>query len=183
MKNLLIPIMLFAGIVTALSFKQENNDRSSGALGDVKYSILSPDKFKKVNGDGWILADGRKITGSKLQKFAAINNAPDARGMFLRGMNYDRQDDLIDPFFKEHHRVRVAGEYQGDIVGPHNHGWTGRDGNGYPYRSEQRWTNPADDPTHENHYPVVSKNNYSTAGVGTETRPKNIALYVYVKIN
>ncbi|GAA3957505.1 hypothetical protein [Mucilaginibacter dorajii] len=181
MKNFLFPAVAVIVITTALSFNQKESPATS--LGDVKYSILPPDQFKQMNGSGWVLLDGRKVNGSQLQKHFSMNNIPDARGMFLRGLNYDRQDDLIDPFFKEHHRVRVAGEYQGDIVGPHNHGWTGRDGNGYPNKSEQRWMNPTDDPTHENHYPVVSKNNYSTAGVGTETRPKNIALYVYIKIN
>lgn len=185
-----IPLMLLVVIAAALSFKQENHDRSSGTLGDVKYSILSPDKFKSANGDGWILADGRRITGSALQRMAGINRAPDARGMFLRGLNYTRQDTLGDPFFKEKGRDRVAGEYQRDLVGPHSHGWTGEagypGGYGYPDNAERRFKDedlkrlPQ---LEKDRYVTSAQKNYSVSGVGTETRPKNIALYVYIKIN
>jgi len=38
----------------------------SGAVGDVKYSILNPTDFVKENGDCWVPMDGRSLAGSRL---------------------------------------------------------------------------------------------------------------------
>ncbi|TFF33438.1 hypothetical protein [Mucilaginibacter psychrotolerans] len=185
MKKIILAVSVLGLILTAYAFTQRNESPASG-LGDVKYSILPPDQFQKLNGDGWILADGRAIKGSKLHLFAGIINAPDARGMFLRGLNYGRNDDKIKP------DGRQAGQYQPDTVGPHSHGWTGEagylGGYGYPDNAERRWTadglkaHPKEH-NEKNRYVAAAQKDYAVFGVGTETRPKNIAMYIYIKIN
>ncbi|RKR83056.1 hypothetical protein BDD43_3256 [Mucilaginibacter gracilis] len=186
MKKFIITVSVIGLILTGYAFTQRDQS-STDSLGDVKYSILSPDQFKKVNGNGWVLLDGRKVDGSQLQKRFSIINIPDARGMFLRGLNYDRQDASIDPFFKEYGRVRLVGQFEADIVGPHNHGWTGNAGDGYPNKAEQHHSPESmrsTDPTQKSyHYPRGSEYDYAVSGVGNETRPRNIAFYIYIKIN
>lgn len=60
----------------------------SGAVGDIKYSILNPTQFAAVNGSCWIPMDGRTITGSKLATILGVSTVSDAGGMFLRGQEF-----------------------------------------------------------------------------------------------
>jgi hypothetical protein len=73
--------------------KQDN-----GSVGDIIQSMLSEEQFVAENGLGWVLADGRDVTGSKYATMMASNptpvqssnNVPDLRGRFLRGRNNGR---------------------------------------------------------------------------------------------
>lgn len=51
--------------------------------------MLATEQFVKINGTGWILADGRAVTGSSYAKLVE-EHVPDLRGVFLRGKNYGR---------------------------------------------------------------------------------------------
>ncbi len=66
----------------------------SGAVGDVKYSYLDPTQFAAVNGECWIPMDGRSITGSKLASITGLATITNVGGMFLRGqeMNGSNND-------------------------------------------------------------------------------------------
>jgi hypothetical protein len=66
----------------------------SGAVGDVKYSMLDPTKFTAKNGSCWVPMDGRNIAGSELASTLSITSIPNAGGLFIRGQeingsNYD----------------------------------------------------------------------------------------------
>ncbi len=56
----------------------------SGAVGDVKHSYLSPTQFAAVNGSCWVLMDGRSITGSKLATITGQTTVANAGGKFIR---------------------------------------------------------------------------------------------------
>jgi hypothetical protein len=98
---------------------------------------------------------------------------PDLRGMFLRGLNsFDigkvRDDGKEDPDGKD----RSAASFQIDMLQEHNHkvssktADTGQKGRKLPYRNgglDGDW----------------QTENYG----GSETRPKNVAVYYYIKIN
>ena len=56
----------------------------SGAVGDVKYSILDPTQFATVNGTCWVPMDGRSMVGSKLAGIIGGSNVPDGGGLFIR---------------------------------------------------------------------------------------------------
>lgn len=150
-----------------------------GAIGDVKYSVLAPDKFKEHNGEGWVLMDNNMpISGSKLGD-EGILELPDARGMFIRGLNLDRDDELADPYLKEKSQARVLGDYQADSFKSHQHslnyaiGFSNL-GNGHPFRISGDDGGP---------WGGVVYTLTAEATGEIETRPKNIALYIYVKIN
>lgn len=122
----------------------------------------------------WAPCDGRPIPMSKFQTVTSQLQVPDLRGMFLRGLN------TFDPFQpvpaiasdKADPENRVVGSFQVDNIKAHNHtipnptvhagSDQGPDGGGY-----NAWGRNA--PT-------------SNVG-GAETRPKNIAIFYYIKIN
>lgn len=164
----------------------------SGALGDVKYSTLSPAKFAEVNGACWVPMDGRSIVGSRLAAKIGISNLPDAGGMFIRGQefasspNYDTGRDSNSP-------IAAA---QIDDVKPHNHSMNNAGGHNHIYdyfvasgptnlRSRADFTNirygigwqGRSTSTAGNHAHEIYNNS------GNETRPKNQNLWTYIRIN
>lgn len=139
----------------------------SGQIGDVKYSVLNEIKFREVNGDGWILMKQQDISNTTLCRETGYCTLSDARGVFIRGMNSDRERDTGDP-----EGNRPVGEYQSDMLQKHDHGYsTG----GIWNRS---WRGDDSGPK-----TAYAKSSVTTATGGSETRPRNIALYVYIKIN
>jgi len=165
---------------------------ATGAVGDVKYSILPPSAFDAANGPGWILMDKDatlKLEKSQLKQNFGIQSLPDACGVFVRGVNLKREGGTGDP-----DNTRMPGSYQSDAFQGHFHKLTGdlstKDKpNGAPVilgASDRIGPNPPKEPEFSNHHYVRSPETDGTNGTprtAVETRPKNIALYVYVKIN
>lgn len=140
---------------------------SKGSLGNVEYSVLNEEKFRELNGKEWVLMDGRNIAKSKLCKFSGLCDVPDARGVFVRGMNEKRQGKLGDP-----DGDRVVGEYQQDSFKSHHHQYVNSGVWGRSWRGSSEGPKTA----------YEQAGNTNNTG-GTETRPRNIALYTYIKIN
>ena len=160
---------------------------SEGKIGDVKYSVLDPDKFREVNGKGWVLLDGSNIENSKLSDFSKLKELPNASGVFIRGMNLGRDAETGDVDGN-----RDMGKLQLDAFQGHWHALGGFfnsvQGGGEPNsivlsrKREVGWdpprmlrNNQARDSTTDN------KNGIPRTR--SETRPRNIALYTYIKIN
>lgn len=87
----------------------------SGAVGDVKYSILAPDDFAQENGDCWVPMNGAGIDGSLLASMYNITTTPDMSGSFLRAQEYN---DGNDPDRTPASAVALA---QNDANKPHAH--------------------------------------------------------------
>lgn len=176
MKQTLITLAIVGTILTIMAFTNSDT-KSVGAIGDVKYSVLPPDKFKDENGNGWVLMDNKiPLQGSDLNTKHGITALPDARGLFIRSLNVNRNDDKVDKFKEENNRERLMGEYQNDDIIEHSHSIT-RDtrwGQGNHYGAG--W---AAQDGHNGNSTVTTDGNPK----GKETRPKNIALYTYIKIN
>ena len=145
-------------------------------IGTIVPSMLEPTVFAEAVGDvdrdtpDWVLADGDKdITNSLYGQLSHNRTPPDLRGVFLRGMNEGRNDGKQDP-----QSDRNAGDYQPDTLARHRHGmvWHWRSFEGSKDRA-----------------PTTAVN-YCNKGLcdslfegGKETRPKNVAVYFYIKIN
>jgi hypothetical protein len=128
-------------------------------------NLLGADSVK------WRLADGS--AGTDEYKVAITQNLPDLRGMFLRGLNVGRSDNMKDP----NGSGRVAGDVQGDTLKSHNHE------NG-EYKYLLRLTGidtPEGCNDTEGEPNVTTAKNIKTYG-GLETRPKNVAVYWYIKV-
>lgn len=173
MKNLLF----FLSTLCVCFFEVVAQD-SSGSLGDVKYSILDPDHFLEINGRGWVLMMGQSIQGSDLNLLSGISILPDSRGNFIRSMNLGRAEHG-DPNI-----TRQVGSFQSDTLKRHSHFkyWlavkgevSGNSVKGFYSQNHQAVGNELINESDRKNY------HFDTGGV--ETRPKNIALYTYIKIN
>lgn len=165
----------------------------SGAVGDVKYSVLNPTEFAAVNGDCWVPLDGRALAGnSQLRQIKGWSNLPDAGGLFFRAQEFPGSPNN-DPGRSSSTTIATV---QGDDVKPHNHSMNSAGAHNHNYEYfiasgpvnldgenyysnvrygvgwEQRTTSLAGDHVHQ-----ISNNS------GDETRPKNLNLWVYIRIN
>lgn len=162
-------------------------DHLTQITGDPK--IVNPDRNSHQPFSSWIPADGRPIAGSWLEQLTHMSNAPDLRGRFLRGLNeiYSVGElalnistaDEDDP-----NKNRKPGDFQGDTFRSHAHAASGHI-NGSVCGSNmthdvdggsEKWNA---DPNFGDHNVIVSVQPFG----GTETRPKNVAVYYYIKIN
>src|SRR6266540_3115535 len=85
-------------------------------LGEIRYSILTPEQFQSLYGKGWILMDGSSIIGSDLEKTFNWTEVPDARGLFLRAKNNGRSDGR-----ENQNGDLKLGQFQEDTLRSHNH--------------------------------------------------------------
>ncbi len=176
MKKIVFIMAIVVSCITLVSFSNLTPPPNEGKIGDVKYSILEPAKFIVLHGDGWILMDGRNINNSELFRLTTMNTCPDARGVFIRGMNQSRNitEGDIDG-------DRKAGAYQADGVKKHQHGfsdaWFAEVNCGH---GNELGSHSSDSDNMRCESGDVTDNGI---GLLDETRPRNIALYTYVKIN
>lgn len=156
-------------------------------LGTVISSSLNYEDFSKVTNNGevfnpqkslWAPADGRLVASSKFHILTQNSTLPDLRGQFIRGYNQFLLDgepnEIInggDPNSEERNLVNGY-SYQKDLFQKHEHeyyagtqNYTEKGTGNMPYLIRPDW-----------------KETRSNTG-GKETRPKNIALYYYIKIN
>jgi hypothetical protein len=149
---------------------------SSSSIGSVKQSMLDEATFQSIHGTGWVLMDGRDVTGSDYDTivFGGIGgNIPDARGQFLRGKDHGRH--LIDGKGNPDGDLAL-GFQQTDEFEEHTHFPTGFFNNGVIDNSRLG---------------IFTSNNGSprtgldptTATGGSETRPKNTTVNIFIKIN
>ncbi|OQP38617.1 hypothetical protein A4H97_17995 [Niastella yeongjuensis] len=140
-------------------------------LGNVQYSVLEPAVFRQVNGEGWVLMDGRNIQDSELFRLSGLTILPDARGLFLRSMNEGRDVNQGDADGN-----RAIGNYQADAFKSHAH----QISPAHAVMDNDLGTNGCEG-GHDVRYgrSVMSSSEYG----GLETRPRNISLYLYIKIN
>lgn len=149
-------------------------------VGSVVHSMLTEAQFQAENGFGWVLARGQSVVGSRYQTITGSPNAPDLRGVFLRGKNNGRSTSSGNASAD-----RALGTYEGDAI----RNITGDIG---------IWANPES-------YSGVFANNGTTAqsrpGNGSfsqwranfnasrvvptaaENRPRNVTVNIFIKIN
>ncbi len=167
----------------------------SGAVGDIKYSILNPTQFAAVNGPCWVPMDGRSISSSKLSTILSLNNLPDGGGLFLRSQefatspNYDPDRTASSPITT----------FQDQAILSHTHS-INDPGHSHSFSDKYRALNGNQPPSGGNNdasgvsnaLPLgttPNQSNHTTTGVSvsasgaTETRPKNMNFWIYTRIN
>lgn len=165
-------------VIILLAFRPQKQD---GGIGDIRYSVLLPSQFEDENGPGWVLLDGRPIDPDwKIPQLTSFNNnrLPDARGVFIRGMNLGRARSDGDP-----DGDRNIGYPQSDGIKEHTHEMSPKS---IVYASRH----PSDKGEGGSSRYFPGQDNTATflvhsTGSGLnkdETRPRNIALYVYIKV-
>lgn len=137
----------------------------------------------------WAPADGRPVPTSKFSTAASQVNVPDLRAMFLRGLNsFDPNDEPapVDPNKKDPD-PRNRGSYQVDIFAKHDHG------GGNHSHETGIWNGAAttfggpvfrfEDNNAQFRKPVKDSGTIIKPEGGAETRPKNVAIFYYIRIN
>jgi len=144
-------------------------------LGTIVASLLPWEVFQQVipkAEEFWIPADRCELpTNCQLRIRAQQTHAPDLRGMFLRGLNKLGSDREARPADGDPD-ARVVGQEQRDSVGRHDHGMRGaraavpEGGNGHALGFLDHWDQ--------------TRTAFHQA---SETRPKNVAVYYYLRVN
>lgn len=147
----------------------------------------------------WAPADGRAVPLSRFQTAVSQPNVPDLRGVFLRGLNaFDTdQPNAVDPG-KADPEARNRGSFQPEAFKVHDHtGTTGVDApdhshgfGGYPFGVNYGNNNGTVNlgvPPNGFHRQTEGANTRHRHAIqpdgGNETRPKNVAIYYYIRIN
>lgn len=179
-------LIIFASIlVVFITNAQEETQSCSGAMGDVKLSVLSLDSFREVNGTCWRLANGKSMEGTLLNEQPELQHLqgklPDAEGRFMRIMDHEGK---VDPDGKK----RNVGSHQKQEIQKHKHGIVRqnytrhRSGNGGNDRKSITFLSKRTD---SGNRPLDNTNDFRDpidyAG-GKETRPVNISLYMYINV-
>jgi len=181
----------------------------SGAVGDIKYSILDWNEFQEVNGDCWVQMNGQSIPStSSLNQNYGFTNVPDMSGLFIRAHEWV---DGNDP-------DRLPGDavatIQGEEIKSHSHNGTTDNatstmssGGSHTHNvsmgiapddegsggASSEWvtgtTNGIGSVTTSSsgsHSHTMNPHNHTfttNSFGGAETRPKNMNFYIYIRVN
>ena len=167
---------------------EDENQNNSLPIGTIISSVLDWKRFCQINHlpevlnysdkkSKWAPADGRPVIGSEYGKIE--NNVPDLRGTFIRGINDFGVPGVqaVEAKQADPDGLRKAGNHQEDAIIEHTHD--------FPYGS---WQTNAKGGDNRSYVGTDTKQAWTTKGVNehkstTETRPKNTAVYFYIKIN
>ena len=126
-------------------------------------------------GTGFILADGRSVIGSAYETLTGNSNIPDARGQFLRSKNEGRVDGNENPDGEI-----ALGTYSQDEFQGHEHEvdlYNGGSGAG------KAWSSAVSDAANDPTVAIVTDGVNGSPRFGSETRPKNITVNRFIRIN
>lgn len=164
-------------------------------VGTINASYLAPDQFYAASGcndkspgriwtsiySTWSPADGRVVPGSYFQKVVSKDRVPDLRGMFLRGLNImDPNPQVALDTTKSDPDTRDVGEYQPDQFKTHEHHY-GTPNYLVPMNLGDRYFDGLF--FHEGQIGADHMTHLDPGVGGPETRPRNIAVYYYIRIN
>lgn len=156
-------------------------------IGTIIASVLDYPKFLQANGFDqnsisdmskvvWIPCDGRNLNASKYANYGIV---PDLRGVFLRGINTysDNYAGVANvEISRKNPEDKKAGEFQNDQIISHSH-LAGQANVQLQPGNAWRQSTIVD-----GGLPDAIKAKTSDFG-GSETRPKNVTVYYYIKIN
>lgn len=151
------------------------SERKPFPIGSIIASVIPPSIFIADN-PGWRLADGAEVLKGTSMERQIGSNLPDLRGMFLRGVNYGRDDNYSDP-----DADRPAGSLQEHALADHTHGLSVII-NGNPDGSDDRFSG-AYYLIHPDVNRRGNKQNLTTSSqnvASQETRPTNVAVFYYI---
>lgn len=158
-------------------------------IGTIVASVLDYETFLNVNGikddnfdietSTWSPCDGRDVSISTYGK--KISKVPDLRGVFLRGINDMGVSGTLPADQKQlNPENKVAGEFQPDIVKNHNHKHRATAKGGSWFKNYKTYNGNWGSEKSGNNSSDITETNENG---GDETRPKNITVYYYIRIN
>ena len=185
----------------------------SGAVGDIKHSILNPEQFAQVNGNCWVPMDGRSLAATdKLRQITSMTNVPNGGGLFIRSQEFSNSPDY-DPdrsfgstiaqvqseAYRSHdHYAKLPFNVNTSTGGDHNHTfWIGKNSFSTPGGRnvvEHMGTFESNVSGTTSSVTTIANGSHShnvsgdatgntNSNGGNETRPDNMNFWVYIRIN
>jgi hypothetical protein len=152
-------------------------------VGTVVASMLNETQLNDASEGLWVLADGRNVARTDYSRLTGETQAPDMRGRFLRGMD---PTGATDP----DGRARHAGYPQSDAMQMHVHDERSLlvMGDHYQHSASPQGVmghSANNQPAYESRPsgPPRSVSGADSVRTASETRPANIAVYFYLKVN
>ncbi len=184
--------LVISVLLLSLYINNKKSAKKNQQLGNVIYSILSPELFREQNSNSWILLDGGEdisklnieINESDICIKYGICTISDARGLFLRGFD-NKLSKRVD---KDRDVNTPAGTFQKDAFQGHSHQnsnlefITSKDQNMSSTNRPYEGFSTYKDLFNEGIGKEFS-DKYGRPSVASETRPKNLNFYIYMKIN
>ena len=152
---------------------------ANGNIGDIRHSMLTLAQFQTANGTGWVLMDGSSCAGTTYASITGNSTLPDARGLFLRaaGTNGSALNGKTP--------TATLGTRQGDATAKnglydagHNHLQDASGGGGAVHGvligsvlTTLNWDSG------------IKNGTAALASTDTETRPANLAVNIFIKVN
>jgi len=192
MKNLnntqLILLFIFV-VILLFSFREAQTPNGEVPIGTVVHSILPPDYFL-AEYPNWVLLDGRPLKkDSKLNSLVtsyseiSMDSIPNGLGAFIRISNYNGKGLDKDS-------IRQIGSFQEDRTRLPKNSFTGIghfnyvNSKNYVILDASGTMMPTTLPKFKTSEVDTSRTKVLIDGGGDfETRPKNISLFAYIKIN
>jgi hypothetical protein len=159
---------------------------SEGHVGEIRYSILTELQFQNIYGREWELMRGQRIPDRSdlLALFFGREFVPDARGLFLRCSQAERNDGLGNP-----EGNLPVGAYQESEFKAHNHGGGDHNHNSDLELDASRSPDGGCLNTvcifHPKHqpYPTSHSGAIIQTNGGLETRPSCITVNAFIKLS
>jgi len=185
-KDLSLVLETDKGVVTYKVSSEPSGFNKDLPVGTIICSYLNFDQFSAVTDNNikspgnvyiskyskWAPADGRAVPNSQFATITSQNIVPDLRGVFIRGLNqFDQNSPVPQDNSKNDPINRLVGTYQSDELKSHNH----------KFRSPVNGSTVSHPAQSQVHADFGDAQTEMTGG--TETRPKNIAVYYYIRIN
>jgi len=142
------------------------NKKPELPIGSVVQSMLTQAQFQAETSAGWVLMDGRSVTGSAYHTLTGSTTIPDARGVFLRSKNNGRADGNQNPDGDS-----ALGTFQDDAFESHTH-----------TQNVGAHSGSVNDNTGGAEFGYENSTITGATG-GNETRPKNITVNTFIRIN
>jgi hypothetical protein len=189
-KDLIFILETDKGVITYTVPAEPTGFNRDLPVGTIICSYLNFDQFSAVTDNNvkspgntyiskyskWAPADGRAVPNSQFALITSQNLLPDLRGVFIRGLNQFDANSPVPTDNQKNDPVanRIVGSYQADELKEHKHQFT--------TNSDANGNGPAPD------VPLTfarqGKEKRETDNTGaSETRPKNVSLYYYIRIN
>lgn len=174
---------------------------SNGSIGSFEQSMLTEVQYQALYGSGWIITDGRSVTGSKYHILTGNTNVPDFRGLVIRGKNNGRSDGNQNPdgelalgqfqdhLFTQHDHGGGSHSHNGNTSGEITNGHRINYGepfgiNGYQGGASYPDSNVSNSLNHTHSFTTNGPN--STVLIlqgGNETRMRNVTMNSFIRIN
>jgi hypothetical protein len=172
MLKVILPLAVI-GLGGAAVLPQQNDGLP---VGTVVYSVLDYTEFTEDAPGMWVPLAGNtqegELRGTELCVAKGFCSLPDARGLFIRVHNQGRDDGRGDPDGE-----RPVGGFQEDMLKSHNHA-----NGGFAFLLQKDGSNTHKDLDSSPGEPNLHTVREIRADGGEETRPRNIALYAYIKV-